>query len=421
MSPTRPRSRRPKPRGAGARRRGGGCAACRPHSAAPKPSSSKTSSTRASRARSWSTLSIWPRACASPASKRLASGPEECLSGGRFAGQQQAATMWQCRRHFAQLGAAAIAACLGSAPALAAEAAPWPSRPITLVVPFPPGGMTDGVARRMAKDLQHALGESVGGDNRAGASGQIGTEHVHRAAPDGYTLLVSATRHVINPALRGKLPYDTRSGFTPLALLASTPNVLVVHKDVPAANLSEFIAYARKQPGGSMFGSSSIGGATHLSGELLRLEAGIPMTHVPYKGAAPALADLLAGQIPALFHDVMTMAPYVRDGRVKALGVTSATRSGALPEVPTIAEQGLPGYQAITWIGFYGPAHLPSAIAERLNALARASVNSAAARPWFKDNGADPGDMDQKQYAAFVASELGKWKNTVARAGVSVD
>ncbi|MCW5235722.1 Bug family tripartite tricarboxylate transporter substrate binding protein [Verminephrobacter eiseniae] len=329
--------------------------------------------------------------------------------------------MWQCRRRFAQLGAAAIVACLGSAPALAAEAAPWPSRPITLIVPFPPGGMTDVVARRMAKDLQHALGQSVVVDNRAGASGQIGTEHVYRAAPDGYTLLVSATHHVINPALRGKLPYDTRSGFTPLALLASTPNVLVVNKDVPVANLPEFIAYARKQPGGSMFGSSSIGGATHLSGELLRLEAGIPMTHVPYKGASPALADLLAGQIPALFHDVMTMAPYVRDGRVKALGVTSATRSSALPEVPTIAEQGLPGYQAITWIGFYGPAHLPSAIAERLNALARASVNSAAARPWFKDNGADPGDMDQKQYAAFVAHELGKWKNTVARAGVTVD
>src|SRR6218665_601730 len=474
-SPTRPRSKRPKTPGASAPRSSSGCAASRRHSAAPKPSSSKTSSTRARRARAWSTLSIWPRACASPASKRLASGPEECLSGGRFSRHQQAAPMWQCRRHFAQLGAAAIVACLGSAPALAAEAAPWPSRPITLVVPFPPGGMTDVGPRRMAKDLQHALGQSVVVDNRAGASGQIGTEHVHRAAPDGYTLLVSATHHVINPALRGKLPYDARSGFTPLALLASTPNVLVVHKDVPAANLSEFIAYARKQPGGSMFGSSSIGGATHLSGELLRLEAGIPMTHVPYKGAAPALADLLAGQIPALFHDVMTMAPYVRDGRVKALvsrhgsdvvgcaqpsersarriarpipsvlasdatprcasmasadrqmigdatlGVTSATRSGALPEVPTIAEQGLPGYQAITWTGSYGPAHRPSAIAERRSALARASVNSAAARPWFKDNGADPGDMDQKQYAAFVASELGKWKNTVARAGVSVD
>lgn len=325
-------------------------------------------------------------------------------------------------RTFTRFGAAIAAglSIVATAPALAADAA-WPSRPITIVVPFPPGGMTDVIARRMAKDMQDALKQSVVVENRAGASGQIGTEYVARAAPDGYTLLVSATHHVINPAVRPKLPYDAANGFTPLALLATTPNLLVVNKNVPVSNVPEFIAYAKTQPGGIMFGSSSIGGATHLSGEMLKLEAGIPMTHVPYKGASPALTDLLGGQIPALFHDVMTMAPYVRDGRVKALGVTSSTRSSALPDVPTIAEQGVPGYEAITWIGFYGPAGLPADVAERLNTLARASVNSDAARPWFKENGTDPGDMDLKQYAAFVSSELAKWKDVVTRAGVKVE
>lgn len=309
----------------------------------------------------------------------------------------------------------------GATPAMAADAANWPSRPIMIVVPFPPGGMTDIVARRMAKDLQDTLKQSVVVENRAGASGQLGTEYVARATPDGYTLLVSATHHVINPAVRARLPYDASTSFTPLALLATTPNLLVVNKDVPVSNVPEFIDYARKQPGGIMFGSSSIGGATHLSGELLKLEAGIPMAHVPYKGASPALTDLLGGQIPALFHDVMTMAPYVRDGRVKALGVTSATRSAALPDVPTIAEQGVPGYEAITWIGFYGPANLPPDVAKQLNTLARASVNSAAARPWFTENGADPGNMLLKEFAAFVSSELLKWKSVVTRAGVSVE
>jgi len=327
------------------------------------------------------------------------------------------------RRHCVRsLGLALLAAMTGVLPPAAGAAdAKWPSKPITIIVPFPAGGMTDVLARRMAKDMSDALHQSVVVENRAGASGQIGTQFVARAEPDGYTLLVSATHHVINPAVRANLPYDARKDFTPLALLATTPNLLVVNNNVPVNDVQGFVAYAKQRPGGVMFGSSSIGGATHLSGELFKLETGAPMTHVPYKGASPALTDLLGGQIPALFHDVMTMAPYVRDGRVKALGVTSSRRSAALPQVPTIAEQGVPGYEAITWIGFYGPAGLAPAIAARLNELARASMNSSQARPWFAENGTEPGDMDLAQFAGFVNSELDKWKNVVARAGVKIE
>ncbi|MYN13478.1 tripartite tricarboxylate transporter substrate binding protein [Pusillimonas sp. TS35] len=304
---------------------------------------------------------------------------------------------------------------------LTATAAEWPTQPITIIVPFPAGGMTDVLARRLAQHMQDKLGQSVVVENRAGASGQIGSAVVARAKPDGYTLLVSATHHVINPAIRTNLPYDTRKDFTDLALMATTPNVLVVNKDVPANDLKSFSDYVNKHPGGVMFGSSSIGGATHLSGELLKLETGLKIANVPYKGAAPAMTDLLGGQIPALFHDITTMTPYVLDGRVKAIGVTSAQRSPALPNVPTIAEQGVPNYLAITWIGFYGPAGLPDGIAQKLNTLARESMHTKSALAAFNSNGTEPGDLDLPAFKAFVSSELNKWQDVVKRAGVKVE
>ncbi|MNM97152.1 Tripartite tricarboxylate transporter family receptor [compost metagenome] len=306
-----------------------------------------------------------------------------------------------------------------AAPAFAQEH--WPAKPVTIVVPFPAGGMTDLLARRIARDMQAELKQPFVVDNRAGASGQIGTEIVARANPDGYTLLVSATHHVINPAIRPKLPYNASKDFTNIALLATTPNVLVVNNSVPASNLPEFLAYARKQSEGLSYGSSSIGGATHMSGELLRLMTKVPMTHIPYKGASPALADLLGGQIPALFHDVMTMAPYVKDGKVKAIGVTSARRSEALPNVPTIAEQGVPGYEATTWIGFYGPANLPRPLVEKLNREAVKSMNSAEAKTYLTQNGTSPGALNAEQFGSFVQAELDKWKRVATEAKVKVD
>lgn len=297
----------------------------------------------------------------------------------------------------------------------------WPQKPVTIVVPFPAGGMTDLLARRIARDMQAEFKQPFVVDNRAGASGQIGTEIVARANPDGYTLLVSATHQVINPAVRPKLPYNASKDFTPIALLATTPNVLVVNNNVPVSNLQEFLAYAKKQKDGLSFGSSSIGGATHMSGELLRLMTNTPLTHIPYKGAAPALSDLLGGQIPALFHDVMTMAPYVKDGKVKAIGVTSAKRSEALPNVPTIAEQGVPGYEATTWIGFYGPANLPKPLVERLNRDAVKSMNTAESKANLAQSGTTPGTLNAEQFGAFVQAELVKWKRVATEAKVKVD
>lgn len=297
----------------------------------------------------------------------------------------------------------------------------WPQKPVTIIVPFPAGGMTDVLARRIAKDMQTQFKQSFVVENRAGASGQIGTEMAARANPDGYTLLVSATHHVINPAVRAKLPYDAAKDFTPIALLATTPNLLVVNNNVPVSNLQEFLAYAKKQKEGLSYGSSSIGGATHMSGELLKLMTKAPIVHIPYKGATPAMADLLGGQIPALFHDVMTMAPLVKDGKVKAIGVTSGKRSEALPNVPTIAEQGVSGYEAITWIGFYGPANLPKGMVERLNRAAVASMNTAEAKANLAESGTSPGTMTADQFGSFVQSELTKWKRVATEAKVKVD
>lgn len=336
--------------------------------------------------------------------------------------QQQAADTHPTTARRLKLAAAALLAGLAAvSPFQAASADEWPSQPITIVVPFPAGGMTDVLARRLAQHMHDKLGQSVVVENRAGASGQIGTAQVARAKPDGYTLLVSATHHSINPAVRPNLPYDTRKDFTNLALMATTPNVLVVNEKVPATNLAEFSEYVKKQPDGLLYGSSSIAGATHLSGELLKLETGLKIANVPYKGATPAMTDLFGGQIPALFHDVTTMAPHVLDGRVKAIGVTSAERSPALPDVPTIAEQGVPGYLAITWIGFYGPAGLPEDVAEKLNTLARESMHTEDALAAFKSNGTEPGDLDLAAYDKFVNSELDKWQDVVERAGVKIE
>jgi tripartite-type tricarboxylate transporter receptor subunit TctC len=310
---------------------------------------------------------------------------------------------------------------LSAAPYASAADAPWPQKPITLIVPFPAGGMTDVLARRIGKDMQTALKQPVVVENRPGASGQIGTQAVAHAAPDGYTLLVTATHHVINPALRPRLPYDAAKDFTPIALLATTPNLLVVNKDMPVSTLQEYLAYARKEKDGMLFASSSVGGATHLSGELLKLMTDAPMSHVTYKGAAPALQDLLGGHIPSLFHDVMTMAPFVKEGKVKAIGVTSAKRSQALPNVPTIAEQGVPGYEAITWIGFYGPAKLPKPMVDKLNEIAVKSLNTENAKEYFSQNGTSPGQLNPDQFSAFVQSELTKWKRVVQDAKVRVE
>lgn len=303
--------------------------------------------------------------------------------------------------------------------AAAASAAPYPSQPVTLVVPFAAGGMTDVLARQLAKTMQGQLKQPVLVDNRTGAGGVIGGEKVARASADGYTLLVTTTAHVVNPAITKQLPYDTEKDFAPIAMLARTPNVLVVNPAVPAKTLQELLAYA-KRSGSLSYGSAGVGGTTHLSSELLASRSGAPLLHVPYKGTALALNDLLGGQIQASFVDALTAIKYVQSGKLRAIAVSTRERNPMLPGVPTIAEQGVPGYETEIWIGFYAPAGTPPALVERLNALARESMNEPAFIKLLAEQGTTPGDMDATAFREYVSAEIRKWGDIVRDAHIVV-
>ncbi|RYZ11925.1 MAG: tripartite tricarboxylate transporter substrate binding protein [Comamonadaceae bacterium] len=299
--------------------------------------------------------------------------------------------------------------------------AAWPERQITIVVPFPAGGLTDVAARHYAQGLQEELKQPVVVENRVGAGGMIGTEFVARAKPDGYTLLVNSPSHVINQAFRSRMPYDALRDFTPIAQLLSSPMVLVVHPSLPASDLKDYLALARAEKGGVSFGSTGTGGTSHLAGEMLRLMTKAPMTHIPYKGANPAVNDLLGGQLPSIFLDVATVAQHVGSGRLKALAVSSAGRSDTLPQVPTVAEQGYPGYDVSTWISLYGPANLPESMVRSLNAVAVRTMGSARERDWLRQNGAAAGTLGPAEFRRFVQDELEKWTQFNQEARVKVD
>ena len=303
----------------------------------------------------------------------------------------------------------------------AAPAQAWPERQITIVVPFPAGGLTDVAARHYAQGLQEELKQPVVVENRVGAGGIIGTEFVAKAKADGYTLLVNSPSHVINQAFRSKMPYDALRDFTPIAQLLNSPMVLVVHPSVPANTLAEYLAYAGTQKGGVSFGSTGAGGTSHLAGEMLRLMTHAPMTHVPYKGASPAVNDVLGGQLPSIFLDVPTIAQHVATGKLKAIATSSAVRSETLPNVPTVAEQGFPRYDVSTWIALYGPANLPESITTALNAVAVRHMASAKERDWLRQNGALGGTMNAPQFRRFVQDELEKWTQFNKEAKVQVD
>ncbi len=302
----------------------------------------------------------------------------------------------------------------------AASAADWPDgKPITIVVPFSPGGFTDLVARRFAQDLGNELKTTVVVQNKPGASGQIGSAIVSREKPDGYNLLVTATQHVIYPGLQPNLPYDPKKSFSNIAILAYAPNVLLVPAKSPISNAREFTAYANKQAGGLPFGSSSIGGSAHMSGELYKMVAGANLQHVPYKGASPAITDLVGGQIPAAFLDATSAAAFIRSGDVKALAVTSKERLPSLPDVPTVAESGYPSYESQAWIGVFGPAGLPGEMVQKINQIAIQSANSQAGIKWLNDNNATPATLSPSQVTEFVDAELDKWKDVIVKAHVT--
>lgn len=318
------------------------------------------------------------------------------------------------------LMAAIFLGAAGGAP-LVAWGQGFPNKAVKVVVPFPPGGTTDILARVLATELGRKWNQPVLVENRAGASGTIFSEQLARMPADGYTLMLTATHHVINPGLYKQLKYDTRADFTPIAQVAAVPNVLVVNPDFKPRTVKELIDYAKAEPGKVNFGSSGTGGANHLSGELFKSMAEVNMLHIPYKGAAPALNDLLGGQIPVMFDSVPGVLQHIRAGKLRALAVTSLKRSPALPDVPTVDQAGLKGFDSTAWFGLYGPGHMGADLKKKLSTDILEALQSPGVRNQIEGLGADPGTMTQTQFAAFVNVELDKWSKVITNANVKMD
>jgi tripartite-type tricarboxylate transporter receptor subunit TctC len=314
---------------------------------------------------------------------------------------------------------ATIAAAASSGPA-AAQA--WPEKPIRFVVPFPPGGPLDISARLLAPRMAETWGQPVLVDNRPGAGGSIGAALVAKAAPDGYTLLMGAlSTHAVNPSLLAKIDYDPIRDFAPITMVSIVPNVLVVHPAVKAESVKELITLARAQPGRLTFGSGGSGSGGHLAGELLRSLAKLDITHVPYKGAAPAVTDLLGGQITMMFDNLASALPNIRAGKVRALAVTTAQRSGFLPEAPTMAEAGVPGFDISTWFGVFAPAGTPREVIGRLHRELVRILALAEVRERFAGLGAEPVGNTPDQFLAFIRSEIAKYARLIREANIKAD
>jgi len=319
--------------------------------------------------------------------------------------------------------AASLSAALAvSALRAAAAADAYPSKPVRFVVAFPPGGGTDIIARSIAQRLTVRLAQQVVVDNRPGAGGNIGTDIVAKSAPDGHTLLMgSAGPLAINASLFGKMPFDPIRDLAPVTLAASTPNVLVVHPSLRAATVRELIALAKARPGEINFASSGHGTPAHLAGELFNSMAGVKMVHVPYKGAAPALTDLLGGQVQLMFSTMPPALPHVKDGKLRALAVTSAKRSPATPELPTVDEIALPGFEANTWHGVVAPAGTPAAIVARLNREIVAILHLPEVVERLSAQGAEPVGSTPEEFAAYIRSETVKWAKVVRESGAKAE
>jgi len=305
--------------------------------------------------------------------------------------------------------------------AAAAQAPEWPSRPVRFIVPYPPGGPTDIMGRIVAQAVQGPLGQPFVVENRAGANGLIGSEQAARAAPDGGTFLVNASAHVIVPHLTPNMPIDVLADFVPVTNIAAVPLWLVVNPALPVRSVAEFIAYARANPGRIAYASSSQGGAPHLAGELFKLMTGTDLVHVPYRGSGPAGQDLIAGTVQAMFDSVPASAGAVRDGRLRALGVTTRNRIAPFPDLPTIAEAGVPGYEISTWYGIWAPARTPPAIIARLQQAVASAARNPETRARFDALGAEPVADSPEDYARFVRAEFDRWGKLVRDARIKLD
>ncbi|MGH8851647.1 MAG: Bug family tripartite tricarboxylate transporter substrate binding protein [Casimicrobiaceae bacterium] len=322
---------------------------------------------------------------------------------------------------FARAVAAALVWLVVAFPAFAVEPA-YPSKPIRLVVPFPAGGSLDVIARAIGLKLSLAWGQPVIVDNRPGAGGNIGADLVAKSAADGYTILEGAlSTHAVNVSLYGRIPYDPVKDFAPITLVAVTPNVLVLNPSVPADSVGELIAYAKAHPGKLAFGSGSNGSAGHLAGELFKTEAGIDMVHVPYRGSAPAMQDLLGGRIQLMFDNLASSMQQVRAGKLKALAVTTARRSPLVPDLPTLAEVGLPGFDIYTWWGFMAPAGTPKDIIAKWNAEVTRILNTPEMQAFFAQQGAQPTPSSPEELAALIQGEIPKYAKIIRASGAKVD
>ena len=314
----------------------------------------------------------------------------------------------------------AIAAALAMAANAAAQG--YPSRPITLVVGFAPGGGTDTVARVMQKKLGEYLGQTIVVENRAGAGGIIAADLVSKAAPDGYTILLATIAALaVAPHLNSKLPYNPLQDFAPISMATVSGNVLVVHPSLPAKTIAEYVKEANSRPGGLPYGTSGIGSAGNLAGELFRLTAKANLIHVPYKGGGPAMSDLLGAQILSVFASATTAVPQVKAGRLRALGTTSAKRSATMPEVPTIAEQGYPGYEATNWYAFVAPAKTPRNVVVRLNREIVKTLRDPETHDAIFKQGEEPTPSTPEELAQHMAREYATWGRVIKEAGIPVE
>lgn len=300
-----------------------------------------------------------------------------------------------------------------------AQARDYPTRPVRLIAPFPPGGPTDVLSRAISVKLSEYWGQQVIVDNRPGAGGNIGTELAARAAPDGYTLVMGTiATHAINESLYAKLPYAPHQDFVPVALVAQTPSLVVVHPSIPAKGFGEFVALAKSRPGGLNYAHAGIGTLGHLALELLRLQAGVQVTSIPYKGTAPALTDTIGGQAAFMITSTLTALPHARSGKLRALAVTSAKRSLAVPDIPTVVESGYPDYVVVGWAGIFAPARVPQTVPARINADINRALAAPDTRQRLLASGSEPASMNNAEFSKFVRAETEIWGKVIREAAI---
>lgn len=310
-------------------------------------------------------------------------------------------------------------AMVNRAAAQLADVQNYPARTLRIVVPVSPGGATDIFARTLAQGLSQSWGQQVIVDNRPGAGGIIGSELVAKAVPDGYTLLMAYTSHVTNPSLWQRLPYDTLRDFSPVTMVATVPAVLIAHPSLPVRSVTELIRFAKRRPHDIDYASSGIGTASHLAAELFAQRSGLFLSHIPYKGGSPALYELLGGQVSIMFGSLVTAMPQLRNRRIRILGVTTLARSPAAPQLPTLAESGLPGFEAVAWFALLAPARVPGTVIDKLHSESTAYLGAASMRRRFAAQGADITLSTPEALNGRIRAELGKWSQVIRAAGIA--